>query len=164
MFKITVFLWYIMIVYFLFLCSMVAADVDPSVCDTPAAVGRSTSNVTPSPSTSSRPPRPSPRELQHRKRPRSSQDEDIDTAIIEGFCESRERWEKRVKDKTEQNPDMHFGRDVGERLYRMTPRQKALAKVRIQQVLLEVEFPSEQYYQQPMPPLPPPQFMRNSNT
>ena len=47
-----------------------AADVDPSVCDTPAAVGRSTSHVTPSPpSTSLRPPRPSPRELQHRKRP-----------------------------------------------------------------------------------------------
>ena len=150
---------------FSFFCSMDATDVDPSVCDTAAAEGRSTSHVTPSPpSTSLRPPRPSPRELQHRKRPRSSQNEDIDTAIINGFRESRERWEKRVKDKTEQNPDMHFGRDVGERLYRMTPCQKALAKVRIQQVLLEVEFPSEQYYQQPMPPLPPPQFMRNSNT
>ena len=139
---------------------MVDADVDPSVCDTPVAACRSTSRVTPSPSTTSLqsgPPRPSSRELQqHRKRPRSSRDEDIDNAIIDGFHESRERWEKRVEGKTEQNPDIHFGRDVGERLYRMTPRQKAIAKVRIQQVLLEVEFPSEQYYQQPMPPLPPP--------
>ena len=102
------------------------ADLDPSVCDTPATVRRSTSRVTPSPSTSSLqlgPPRPSSRELQqHRKRPRSSRDVDIDNAIIEGFRESRERWEKMVEGKTEQNPDIHFGRDVGKRLYRMTPR------------------------------------------
>ena len=141
---------------------MVDADVDPSAFDTPAAVCRSTSLVTPSPSTSSLqsgPPRPSLRELQqHRKNPRSSRDEDIDNAIIEGFRESRGRWEKRVEGKTEQNPDIHFGRDVGERLYRMTSRHKAIAKVRIQQVLQQVEFPSEKYYQQPMPPLPPPQF------
>ena len=84
---------------------------------------------------------------QHRKRQRISRDEKIDDAICEGFCESRKRWGKRAEAEAEQkNPDIHCGRDVGERFYRMTPRQKAVAKVMIQQVLLDVEFPSEQYY------------------
>ena len=54
--------------------------------------------------------------------------------------------EKGQAEAEQKNPDIHFGRDVGERLYRMTPCQNAVTKVRIQQVLLDVEFPSEQYY------------------
>jgi len=45
---------------------------------------------------------------------------------------------------------MYFGQNVGENLHEMTPFQKA---ARIQQVLLEVQFPEEPFYQ-PHPSLP----------
>ena len=46
---------------------------------------------------------------------------------------------------------MYFGKNVGETLHQMTPRQKAIAKARIQHVLLEVQFPEEPFYQPPSP-------------
>ena len=163
-------------IFFLFSDRMVDVEVgqETSAGTTQTqCIATSPRSVTPSPSTSSSfnsaPPKSSSRgPQQHRKRQRSP-DQEIDDAICEGLCESRKRWQKRAELEAEhKNPDNHFGRDVGERLYRMTPRQKAITKVRIQQVLLEIEFPSEQYYQQLIPPPPPPQstsyFTTNSNT
>lgn len=58
--------------------------------------------------------------------------------------------ERKELEAAEKNSDMSFGRHVGERLSKMTPYQKAIAQVKIQQVLLEVEFPSDQFHQQPI--------------
>lgn len=98
------------------------------------------------------------------KRRRVSREEEVDEAILQGFRESRDRRAIREKITAEKqaaqkNPESHYGLEIAERLNKMNPRQKAIAKLRIQQVLLEVEFPSESYPQQPMPlsrPPPPP--------
>ena len=39
--------------------------------------------------------------------------------------------------------DVLFGRQIAATLHRLTSRQKAVAKLRIQQVLIDVEFPDE---------------------
>ena len=69
-----------------------------------------------------------------------------------GLRESSKRWERKAEaESAEKNADMYFGKNVGETLHQMTPRQKAIAKARIQQVLLEVQFPEEPFYQPPSP-------------
>ena len=147
---------------------MVDAEVESSMCNTPAAP-RTSRSVTPTPSTSSSgPSKSSSRDTQHRKRQQNSRGEEIDMAILEGLKEARTRREKK-SEAEHNNPDCYFGKVVGERLYRMTPHQSAIAKVRIQQVLLEIEFPNEQqYYQHSVSPsipehLPPPPHSQSSN-
>ena len=62
-------------------------------------------------------------------------------------CAKEMKEKKATKDK---GPNIHFGMEVAERLNRPEPRQQAIAKVRIQQFLLDVEYPS------PVPDYPPP--------
>ena len=55
-------------------------------------------------------------------------------------------WRKREAEKnTTRNPETNYGLEIAETLNRFTSQQKALAKFKIQQVLLEIEFPSEMY-------------------
>lgn len=129
-------------------------EVDSSR-STPVAPSRSISPRSTGPSASS-----SHISMEHHqrrnKRQRVNREEEIDNAIYEGLRDSRRRWEeKKEREKqrkesevAEKNPDMSFGRHVGERLSRMAPYQKAIAQVRIQQILLDVEFPSDQLHQQ----------------
>ena len=54
---------------------------------------------------------------------------------------------KSISEKREQRRDDEdelFGRQVAATLRRLTSRQKAQAKLRIQQTLVDVEFPDEQ--------------------
>ncbi len=79
-----------------------------------------------------------------RRRPRDESDS-IDLAIFEELRDSRKRREMRAE--TESNAAMSFGRHVGERLNKMTPHLRAMAEVKIQQVLLDIEFPPDQVQQ-----------------
>ena len=45
--------------------------------------------------------------------------------------------------KQEEDEDQLFGRHIAVTLRRLTSRQKAMAKLCIQQVLIDVEFPEE---------------------
>ena len=86
------------------------------------------------------------------KRRRITRDEEIDEAICVGLRESSKRWERKAEaESAEKNADMYFGKNVGETLHQMTPRQKAIAKARIKHVLQEVQLPEEPFYQPPSP-------------
>ena len=130
---------------------MVDGEVGRSPHYTPAASSISTSPcrmATSTPSTSSH---TAPRGSQQKRR-RIGRGEELDDAICEGLRESRKRWERKAEaEAAEKNAEMYFGKNVGETLRLMTPRQKAIAKARIQQVLLEVEFSAQQSYQPPLP-------------
>ena len=137
------------VILFSSFCSslLVDTEIGPSHC-TPIPQARSTSPrcMTATPSTPSSTTEHAAPQQRSNKRRRISRGEEMDDIICEGLRESRMRWEKKAV-----NPDMSFGRHVGDRLSKMTPHQKATAQVRIQQVLLEVEFPSESIYPQPPP-------------
>lgn len=111
---------------------------------TPVASTPSTSRVcTPSTSRACTPSQALSKGPQEKRR-RLNREEQLDEAILEGLRESRMRRERREEAKAaENNADMYFGKYVGETLHEMAPRQKAIAKSRIQQVLLEVQFPEE---------------------
>ena len=62
--------------------------------------------------------------------------------------------QQRTKRKRydELDEETHFGLQVAATIRRFNPRQKALAKLRIEQVLVDVEFPPEfptNYYSTP---------------
>ena len=118
---------------------MVDAEDGRSPHCTPAASSISTSpcHMASTPSTSSH---TAPREPQQKRR-WIGLGEELDEAISEGLHESRKRWERKAEaEATEKNTGMYFGKNVGETLHLMTPHQKAIAKARFQQMLLEVEF------------------------
>ena len=59
---------------------------------------------------------------------------------------SKAALERRLlKDRREvekpRNPETNYGLEVAETLNRFTLRQRSLAKLRIQQILFEIEFP-----------------------
>ena len=67
-----------------------------------------------------------------------------DEALISSLLEVT-AYTKELKEKTTmkgKGPNMHFGMEVAERLNRLEPWQQAIAKVCIQQVLLDIEYPS----------------------
>ena len=116
---------------------MVDDEVHRSTHYTTAASSMSTSPcrmATSTPSTSSH---TAPRGFQQKRR-RIGSGEEVDDAICcEGLRESHKRWERKAEAvAAEKNADMYFGKNVGKTLHLMTPRQKAIAKARIQQVLV----------------------------
>ena len=128
---------------------MVDDEVGRSPHYTPAASSISTSQccIGTTLSTSSH---TAPRGSQQKRR-RIGFGEELDDTICEGLRESRKRWERKAEaEAAEKNAEMYFGKNVGETLRLMTPRQKAIAKARIQ-LLLEVEFSAQQSYQPPLP-------------
>ena len=50
--------------------------------------------------------------------------------------------ERKEAEKQPRNPETHYGLEIAEKLNRFTPYQKALAKLKIQLVLLEIKFPN----------------------
>ena len=93
------------------------------------------------------------------KRKRKGSNNEVDNALL---LLSRTAIERNLtrgkreaeKNATPRNPETNYGLEIAETLNRFTPRQKALAKFRIQQVLLEIEFPSEMYAEAMPPPHP----------
>ena len=69
---------------------------------------------------------------------------DVDELIVESLKSIRERREEK-RGRTEEPLDEagHFGHQVAATLRRFTNRQKAIAKLQIQQVLVSVEFPPD---------------------
>lgn len=72
------------------------------------------------------------------KRKRNRNDE-IDELLVKSLSSIQE---KRTKEKTD-DEEGYFGKHISETLRRFNARQKALAKLQIQQVLLQLEFPPE---------------------
>ena len=84
---------------------------------------------------------PGPSELPP-KRQRKEKNE-IDDALLALTRNAQERRLMRERKEAEKrNPETHYGLEIAETLNRFTPYQKALAKLKIQQVLLEIEFPN----------------------
>ena len=88
------------------------------------------------------------------KRKRKAWSNDVDEALL---LLSKTTLERRLlKDKREAEkqavpriPETNYGLEVAETINRLTPRQRSLAKLRIQQVLFEIEFPNEMCMQPP---------------
>jgi hypothetical protein len=62
--------------------------------------------------------------------------------VEQAILESMNKFHASNVSHQESDDDAHFGRQVTSTLRRFSNQQKALAKVRIQQVLMEVEFDS----------------------
>ena len=65
--------------------------------------------------------------------------DEVDELLVKSLNSLQEKKAKTVTIDEEG----HFGKQVAASLRRYTPRQRAIAKLRIQQVLTEVEFPPE---------------------
>ena len=75
--------------------------------------------------------------------------DDVDDAIIQTLKSIQERNAQQDEvDKQAQilDEEAHFGNQVAATLCRFTTRQKAIAKLQIDQVLVNVEFPPEPNY------------------
>ena len=86
-----------------------------------------------------------------KKKKKISKDDEIDECIIQSL-KSIEENRRALAQKQEEDDDQLFGRQIAITLHRLTTKQKAIAKLRIQQVLIDVEFPEEtnvanSYYQ-----------------
>ena len=57
--------------------------------------------------------------------------------------------QERRKSEPEIDAEGHYGRHVAATLRKLNPRQQAIAKLQIDQVLFNIEFPSDRY---PPPP------------
>ena len=62
----------------------------------------------------------------------------MDEAILKSLKDLEERRTRREVDENES-----FGRHIGAVLRRFSPRQQAEARLRIEQVLIDVEFPDD---------------------
>ena len=82
------------------------------------------------------------------KRKKGKGDE-VDDVILGTLKSLQER--RRGKDQQQCDEEGHFGQQIAATLRRFTPRQKALAKLQIEQVLFSVEFPPEETFYPPAP-------------
>ena len=85
------------------------------------------------------------------KRKRKGSSSDVDDALLllsKAALERRLMKDRREAEKP-RNPETNYGLEVAETLNRFTLRQRSLAKLRIQQVLFEIEFPSDVCMQPP---------------
>ena len=86
-----------------------------------------------------------------------SRKEDIEDVLLQCFKESRERQIARAKEKEaekldQKNPEYHYGMEIARTLNEMPPREKAIAKLKIIQVITDIQFPPD--YPPPIPPQP----------
>ena len=63
--------------------------------------------------------------------------------------ERRLSWDREAHKPI--NPESNYGLEVAEGLNKLTLRQRSLAKLRMQQVLFEIELPDEMYNSIAMP-------------
>ena len=109
----------------------------------------STSTSTPT-STSIRTPIPTPTLLctpepsQRRKRNSAQDVVDAIIQLTKSVVERRNKKERREPENDEtRNPEYHYAIEVAKTLSRLTPRNRSLAKMKIQQILFELEFPAD---------------------
>ena len=65
--------------------------------------------------------------------------------LSKSFVEQQMQKERREADKcskVRRNPEGKYGMEVAQTLNRFNPHQNALAKMKIQQLLFEIEFPN----------------------
>ena len=83
-------------------------------------------------------PSPSiPGQSQKRKRTRDP----LDQLLIESMQAMKERRAAKIKEPPSKN--IHFGIEIAQRLDKMTDRQCAMAKLKILQVVTDIEYPSD---------------------
>ena len=81
------------------------------------------------------------------KRRKGNKDDEVDSAIITSLKGIQERWIQKDAEADKQarvthmDEEGHFGNQVAATLRRLTTRQKAITKLQIDQVLVNVEFP-----------------------
>ena len=92
---------------------------------------------------SSQPPNPASTPTPS-KRSRINKEKDCDAALLECLSGIESRRQERAKEK-EMDPDTHFAMDIAARLKKLPPRDKAIAKIKLLEVLTAIEFPTEQY-------------------
>lgn len=75
------------------------------------------------------------------KKRKRGKDSDVDEAIIRSLKQLEERREKKTQQKYDilDEEDL-FGRQVSSVLRRLPDRQRALAKIKVQQLLFDIEF------------------------
>lgn len=84
---------------------------------------------------------------------RKAKQEDIDELLVKSLYSLQDS----KKAKTEQmDEEEHYGQQIAHSLRRLNPRQKALAKIKIQELLFNIEF-------NPDPPAPTPYNSTESN-
>ena len=129
---------YIIIYYFKY--SIVELDVTtPSQSSSPSS--RVTSVDTSVSSLEKQPPT---------KRRKGCKGDDVDAVIIQSLKGIQERWPQKETQEEERKSLMndeegYFGMQVAATLRRLTSRQKAIAKLRIDQILVDVDCPAEPY-------------------
>ena len=71
--------------------------------------------------------------------------DDVDKAIVESLKTMQDRWSRKDTENSQATLDEegHFGHQVAATLRRLTTKQKVIAKLQIDQVLVNVEFPPE---------------------
>ena len=74
---------------------------------------------------------------QPRKKRKVTKSDEVDDYILRSLKDIEEKQAQRQDDE-----DELYGRQVAATIRRFTNREKALAKLRIQQVLLDIEFPA----------------------
>lgn len=74
--------------------------------------------------------------------------DDFEDAVLQHF---KDRAEERRQNKREETDDDYFGLHVAAVLKKLPARSKALARLRIEQILLDAEFP-EPHAPPPTPP------------
>ena len=81
------------------------------------------------------------------KRKRASKEDETDAALLHTLGALSAR-----PNKEEVNPNTHFCMELASHLRRLPPRQNALAKIRLQQVVFDLEYPSTEYTPTPLAP------------
>ena len=82
------------------------------------------------------------------KKRKVSKGDEIDDMLMRSLKDIQERQNKRSGTDTSDG-ETHFGNHVAATLRRLTPKQQAIAKLQIDQILLNVEFPCEPYTHPP---------------
>lgn len=78
---------------------------------------------------------------------------DVDKEIVSSLKCIQERWSRRDADSKQipLDEEGHFGNQVAATLRRLTTKQKAIAKLQIDQVLVNIEFPPDNTFVSPPP-------------
>lgn len=86
---------------------------------------------------------PGPSKQPPAKRKKSSNKlDEVDEALLKSLAGIQERRIARVEEPKVMDAEGHFGEHVAATLRRFTPQQRAFAKLEIDRVLVNVEFPS----------------------
>ena len=105
----------------------------------------SSSSISPMSSSAS-----SPRMNNHPPAKKRKQRDEVDEALVQLSKSAADRQKMRERREVEKlsatrNPEVNYSLEVAETLNRFNPRQRALAKFKIQKLLFEIEFPDDEF-------------------